>query len=155
MIIAHQPTFPPTGAVALGFTPPFFDSWAWRNRTLVAGGILGAIGLGIFGLAAVFNSSPLGDSEATKSGYRPKSRRDEPRPSWFRRHLAGASDTITAVSAARYRADARERRLYGGSTVTDFYVAQGGVTRLVRGYGKTPGERKSDAMRRFAAEKGK
>jgi len=58
---------------------------------------------------------------------------------------------IKAVSFERYRATTRERRLYGGKTVTIFYVWQDGddSTQLkVTGYGSTPGERKTDAIRR-------
>lgn len=61
---------------------------------------------------------------------------------------------ILAFSKDRYRATAAERRLYGGSTVTDFFVMRAedrddaSKWLVVRGYGKTPGERKTDAIRR-------
>lgn len=63
--------------------------------------------------------------------------------------------TIKAISKDRYRATAAERRQYGGSTVTEFYVwVEPGPNeqkdiKIVRGYGKTPGERKTDAIRRY------
>lgn len=57
---------------------------------------------------------------------------------------------IKAVSFERYRASARERRQYGGKTVTRFYVWVVGDedrTRVVAtGYGSTPGERKTHAI---------
>ena len=61
---------------------------------------------------------------------------------------------VFASSKDRYRATAAERRAYGGSTVTDFYVWRAGDEKdaskwkVVRGYGPTPGERKTDAIRR-------
>ena len=61
---------------------------------------------------------------------------------------------IIAVSKDRYRASAAEKRMYGGNTVTDFYVHREedkndpSKWKIVRGYGKTPGERKTDAIRR-------
>lgn len=64
------------------------------------------------------------------------------------------STKIIASSKDRYRASAAERRLYGGSTVTQFYVYRAedrndaSRWRIVTGYGKTPGERKTDAIRR-------
>jgi hypothetical protein len=55
---------------------------------------------------------------------------------------------ITAVSKDRYRATAAERRQYGGSTITEFYVTRQDTdeTKVFTGYGKTPGERKTYAM---------
>ena len=61
-------------------------------------------------------------------------------------------EKIKAVSFERYRASAAERRRYGGNTVTRFYcntVDPEGVPVLVTGYGPTPGERKTDAIRRY------
>jgi len=61
---------------------------------------------------------------------------------------------IIAISEFRYRATASERRLYGGNTVTDFIVFrkedEGDPSKWlkIRGYGPTPGERKTDAIRR-------
>ena len=61
---------------------------------------------------------------------------------------------IIAVSKDRYRASAVERRLYGGVTVTRFFVfkaedeGDGSKYQVVTGYGPTPGERKTDAIRR-------
>jgi hypothetical protein len=61
---------------------------------------------------------------------------------------------ILATSRYRYRATAAERRLYGGNTVTEFFVYRAEDAkdpsrwRIVRGYGPTPGERKTDAIRR-------
>jgi hypothetical protein len=67
---------------------------------------------------------------------------------------------LWASSKDRYRASAKEKRMYGGSTVTEFYVGKKGdeddaskwVVQV--GYGKTPGERKTDAMRRAAPRLG-
>ena len=61
---------------------------------------------------------------------------------------------IVAVSTDRYRASAAERRQYGGATVTDFLVYREEDRHhserwvKIRGFGKTPGERKTDAIRR-------
>lgn len=61
---------------------------------------------------------------------------------------------VLASSRYRYRATAAERRQYGGSTVTEFFVYRAGDEDdaskwlVVRGYGPTPGERKTDAIRR-------
>lgn len=65
---------------------------------------------------------------------------------------------VEAISEYRYRATANERRLYGGNTVTDFMVyfsdeGPGKSTRI-RGYGKTPGERKTNAIQKFRAQRG-
>lgn len=62
---------------------------------------------------------------------------------------------VKASSMNRYRASAAERRLHGGKTVTEFLIwgedAAGlRVTQFHKqfGYGPTPGERKTDALRR-------
>ena len=61
---------------------------------------------------------------------------------------------LLAFSKDRYRASAAERRQYGGATVTEFYVMRPedrhnpSAWKKVFGYGKTPGERKTDAMKR-------
>jgi hypothetical protein len=61
---------------------------------------------------------------------------------------------IEAHSFERYRASAAERRQYGGSTVTKFYVFfakdrnDASKWKTIMGYGATPGERKTDAIRR-------
>ena len=53
-------------------------------------------------------------------------------------------------SQHRYRATADERRRYGGSTVTDFLVGVEGSDAStwmhIRAYGKTPGERATNAF---------
>lgn len=65
------------------------------------------------------------------------------------------SDKIEAFSKARWRATASERRAYGGSTVTEFWVHRASDKhdaskwKVIKGYGKTPQERKADAIRRF------
>jgi hypothetical protein len=59
---------------------------------------------------------------------------------------------IVAVSKERYRATAAQKRAYGGSTVTEFYVQFKGdpeSVRVVKGFGRTPGDRKTFAMRAF------
>lgn len=61
---------------------------------------------------------------------------------------------IIAVSRYRYRATAAERRLYGGNTVTEFFVFRTEDKKdpskwiIIRGYGRTPGDRKTDAIKR-------
>jgi hypothetical protein len=72
----------------------------------------------------------------------------------FSRRPALGLGAVRAVSKNRYRATASERRLHGGSTVTEFYVYRDedrdnhAAWKVVTGYGKTPGERKTDAIRR-------
>lgn len=56
---------------------------------------------------------------------------------------------VVAKSMERWRASARERRLYGGATVTKFAVydtSEPENVKYIIGYGKTPGERKSYAI---------
>jgi len=64
-----------------------------------------------------------------------------------------AERKVIATSKDRYKATAEERRRYGGSTVTEFYVryADEGYSnmKVITGYGKTPGERKTDAIKKF------
>jgi hypothetical protein len=68
-----------------------------------------------------------------------------------------AGSKVVATSTERHRASAAERRQYGGDTVTTFFVhfARDGAPSMaykwekIDGYGKTPGERKTDAIRRF------
>lgn len=62
--------------------------------------------------------------------------------------MAKPAYKVVAFSMERWRATAEERRTYGGAAVTKF-----GVTRLdtnetlyITAYGKTPGERKTNAM---------
>ena len=59
---------------------------------------------------------------------------------------------IKAYSVERYRASARERRFYGGKTVTIFLVEAPDRDDLdtlkIAGYGPTPGQRKTDAIER-------
>lgn len=57
---------------------------------------------------------------------------------------------IRAVSKDRYRASAAERRRYGGNTITEFWVTRDdtGETLVFKGYGPTPGERKTFALER-------
>lgn len=63
---------------------------------------------------------------------------------------------VFAKSEYRYRASAKERRLYGGVTVTQFLVgfegSAPGTWKRIMGYGPTPGQRKTDAIRKFLAE---
>ncbi len=62
---------------------------------------------------------------------------------------------VIAHSKDRYTASAAERRRYGGNTVTEFYVMFVGDEKdaskweTLMGYGKTPGDRKADAIRKF------
>lgn len=61
---------------------------------------------------------------------------------------------IEAHSKERYNGGVRIKRLYGSSTVTRFWVRFADEADdpsrwlVVEGYGKTPGERKTDAIRR-------
>jgi hypothetical protein len=69
--------------------------------------------------------------------------------------MASNPNKVVAVSMYRHRATAAERRAHGGATVTEFCIYRAGddaskyVT--VRGFGPTPGERKTDAIRRYLA----
>lgn len=60
---------------------------------------------------------------------------------------------LFADSVTRWRATAAERRLHGGKTVTQFLVGEVGspasTWRRVNGYGPTPGERRTDAIRSY------
>lgn len=62
---------------------------------------------------------------------------------------------VFAVSKERYRASASEKRLYGGSTITIFIVGYEGSPasewKDIKGYGPTPGNRKTDAIQKFLA----
>lgn len=68
--------------------------------------------------------------------------------------MAAAKPKIIASSFERYRATAAERRMYGGATVTKFYVYRAehksdpSKWLVIVGYGATPGERKTDAIKR-------
>jgi len=61
---------------------------------------------------------------------------------------------IKAVSFERYNGGAAIKRQYGSSTVTKFYVFRAEDEKdaskyvVVKGYGPTPGDRKTDAIRR-------
>jgi len=59
---------------------------------------------------------------------------------------------IVAISMNRYRASAAEKRLHGGNAITEFSVHFEGAPveqwKRVKGYGPTPGQRKTDAIRR-------
>lgn len=73
-------------------------------------------------------------------------------PAWHRDDAR--KPKIIANSFERYRATALERRMYGGATVTKFYVYRAedkdnpSKWLVIVGYGPTPGERKTDAIRR-------
>jgi len=61
---------------------------------------------------------------------------------------------IKAVSYERYNGGVRIKRAYGSSTVTRFFVFRAEDEKdpskwlKVEGYGPTPGDRKTDAIRR-------
>ena len=59
---------------------------------------------------------------------------------------------IIAHSFERYNGGVRVKRLHGSSTVTRFYVYREGTDpkdwKVVEGFGPTPGDRKTDAIRR-------
>ena len=68
------------------------------------------------------------------------------------------TEKIRAVSMYRYRGGAAEKRLYGGQgTVTEFWVYFGDEKEPVKmmGHGATPGQRKTDAVERAKALRGK
>jgi hypothetical protein len=54
---------------------------------------------------------------------------------------------IELVSASRYNGGIAIKRNWGSSTITEFYVTIDGVHQAekVKGYGRTPGERKTYA----------
>lgn len=59
---------------------------------------------------------------------------------------------IKAISFERYNGGAAVKRRWGSSTVTKFYVSVDGVPgsqRIIEGYGKTPGSRKTYAKEKF------
>jgi hypothetical protein len=57
---------------------------------------------------------------------------------------------LLAKSIERWRASALHRRLYGGATITRFFVCEAGGERRGEfvGYGPTPAARKRDAIDR-------
>lgn len=68
------------------------------------------------------------------------------------------TEKVRAVSMYRYRGGAAEKRLYGGQgTVTEFWIYFGDEKEPVkmRGHGATPGQRKTDAVERAKALRGK
>lgn len=64
---------------------------------------------------------------------------------------------VEATSKERYNGGARIKRMYGSSTVTRFYVHYKSDRKdpskwmTIEGYGPTPGDRKTDAIRKFLA----
>jgi hypothetical protein len=62
---------------------------------------------------------------------------------------------ILASSFERYNGGVRIKRLHGSSTVTRFYVYREedrdnpSAWQKIEGYGPTPGDRKTDAIRKF------
>ena len=62
---------------------------------------------------------------------------------------------VFAVSKNRYNGGIRIKRIYGSSTVTTFLVGVEGSDPLswqeIEGFGRTPGDRKTDAIRKFVA----
>lgn len=71
----------------------------------------------------------------------------------------GRKYEVGISSQHRYRASASERRLHGGKTVTQFLIEdpnhEGSARWIdVMGYGATPGERRTDALRRYARKIG-
>lgn len=60
---------------------------------------------------------------------------------------------VFANSYERWRATASEKRIYGGNTVTKFLVGFEGTEPStwvwIVGYGPTPGERKTYAIKKF------
>jgi len=62
---------------------------------------------------------------------------------------------LFASSQYRHRASPSEKLQYGGSTVTEFLVGVEGsdasTWQRIQGYGRLPGNRKTDALNRFRA----
>ena len=58
---------------------------------------------------------------------------------------------IVLTSKSRYNGGAGIKRVYGSSTVTEFWVEVDGKLQpgTVKGYGATPSERKANALERF------
>ena len=62
---------------------------------------------------------------------------------------------IIASSFQRYNGGVRVKRVHGSSTVTRFYVyyevdkANPSMWKEIEGFGPTPGDRKTDAIRKF------
>lgn len=69
-------------------------------------------------------------------------------------NFQGSRRKIVAHSFERYNGGVRIKRQYGSSTVTKFYIYYAGDEKdpskwkIVEGYGPTPGDRKTDAIRR-------
>jgi len=118
----------------------YYRRHTWILPVAIGGGVLLLAGLG-FGIGRWTKSCKAKPTGAV-SGRR------------YSRQLGA----VRAVSKDRYRATASERRLYGGSTVTEFYVYRDedrnnpAAWKIVTGYGRTPGERKTDAIRRSGLE---
>jgi hypothetical protein len=75
------------------------------------------------------------------------------------RRRNGGQYEVGITSQHRYRASASERRLWGGSTVTEFLIEDPNFEGSARwhkvmGYGPSPGERRTDALRRYGAKVG-
>ncbi len=105
------------------------------------------------------------ENRATRVGPDPvytRAPKDDPVPTPPRAHTLDSRGKrkIIAVSKDRYRASATERRMYGGAAVTYFYVHYADESndpakwRVIKGYGKTPGERKTWAMKVFTENQG-
>jgi hypothetical protein len=64
---------------------------------------------------------------------------------------------VKLVSKNRYRATADQKRRFGGSTITEFFVlwnpADASTWTVETGYGATPGERMTDARARATAKR--
>ncbi len=80
--------------------------------------------------------------------------RKEPPPFKASPKATKGGNKVVANSFERYNGGARVKRAYGSSTVTRFYVYLArdkdnpAAWHKIEGYGKTPGERKTDAIRR-------
>lgn len=67
---------------------------------------------------------------------------------------------IEASSYERYNGGARAKRMYGGSTITRFYVHfaedrnDPSKWEKIEGYGPTPGDRKTYAINEFIRRRG-
>lgn len=70
-----------------------------------------------------------------------------------------ATPKALAFSKSRFRASPAERRQYGGSTITEFYVMfatdekDASKWEVITGHGKSPADRKRDAIEKFLRKK--
>jgi len=109
------------------------------------------------------NGEPVQDEDripnpvCPKRRSNPTTRKENPVPT---KKATKAADKIVASSFERYNGGVRIKRLWGSSTVTRFYVYKKSDRddpkkwKIIEGFGKTPGERKTQAIGKFKAGEG-